>query len=471
MTSLSLPYLSRDQKRLTLAPLMDAAWAMLLDSAGDNLDYNRFDIFCAQPSATISFNGVKADIESHIDIANLDYAEPLACMRQLLTAYQSVPAYADKSDSDESDNPLPFTGGWLGYISYDFGRHLESLPVIATDDIGLPQLQMGLYQWALITDHKLAQTRLYNFGLAPDRWSQVCQKIEPVVSRPSSSNGTFELTTPWKSNTSEVEYRDKFNRIQQYIHNGDCYQVNFAQRFTAQYAGDVSVAYQKLADANKAPFSAYLKFADHQILSVSPERFIESHQGEVLTQPIKGTRPRSQNLERDKALANELIESEKDRAENLMIVDLLRNDLSRTAAKGSVEVTELFGHYRFESVHHLISTVKSRLADGFDNFDLLATTLPGGSITGAPKIRAMEIIEELEPVRRNLYCGIIGYIDFNGNMDTNICIRTLIAKNDRLYCWAGGGLVADSEVETEYQETFDKLAKILPVIAYTSTKP
>jgi para-aminobenzoate synthetase component I len=338
---------------------------------------------------------------------------------------------------------------------------------------------MGLYQWALITDHRLAQSRLYNFGLCESDWSSVIERIEthinqqtpkPVLSEfkiggQNNAIDAFKLLSPWQSNTSKADYYTAFTKIQDYIHAGDCYQVNLAQRFSAQFSGDIFSAYRQLAEANKAPFSAYLNFADHQILCLSPERFIESHERNVTTQPIKGTRPRSDDKVKDLALANELISSEKDRAENLMIVDLLRNDLSRTAANKSVKVKELFGHYRFESVHHLVSTIESELAPQFDNFDLLATTLPGGSITGAPKIRAMEIIESLEPVRRNLYCGIIGYIDFCGNMDTNICIRTLIAKQNRLHCWAGGGLVADSEVDTEYQETFDKVNKILPVLS------
>ena len=224
-----------------------------------------------------------------------------------------------------------------------------------------------------------------------------------------------------------------------------------------------------MAKENNSPFSAYLNFSDQQILSLSPERFIESHRGKVTTQPIKGTLPRDPDPKIDQQLANQLLNSDKDKAENLMIVDLLRNDLSKTAAKASVKVKELFGLYHFESVHHLISTVTSKLDASYDNFDLLATTLPGGSITGAPKLRAMQIIDELESAKRGIYCGIIGYIDFVGNMDTNICIRTLVSDNNKLYCWAGGGLVADSQLKLEYQETFDKLRKILPVLDRTVT--
>ena len=486
MNAIALAYLDRQEKRRILAPLLKESWAMLLDSGGSNLDYNRFDIFCIRPTISLVYDGKKSEITQYFKQASseklpeLNSQQPIECLRALLKHF---------NQSKPSNNlKLPFNGGWLGYISYDFARHLEKLPETASDDINLPQIQMGLYQWALITDHKLQQTHLYNFGLDNNLWLKLSQMLVShldanhldAMLKPATTSKTinasssdrecvqpdrFELKTSWQSNTSKADYFAAFKQVQKHIYAGDCYQVNLSQRFSCQYQGDVFNAYQRLANANKAPFSAFLNFADHQILCLSPERFIESHQRKVTTQPIKGTRPRSSDPAVDKKLAEELINSEKDRAENLMIVDLLRNDLSRTAANKSVQVTELFGHYRFESVHHLISTVVSELAPQYDNFDLLATTLPGGSITGAPKIRAMEIIESLEPVRRNLYCGIIGYIDFQGNMDTNICIRTLIAKNNQLYCWAGGGLVADSEVVTEYQETFDKVNKILPILS------
>lgn len=474
MQSYSLPYIDRSEKLKRLNSLFDDPWCMLLDSGGNDLNYNRFDIFASNPTVRLSFRKGKIQLEEKPSTLQPDTSKsqpktnnPLDLMRDYLSVYRQVSYWAE---SDNAEKSLPFYGGWLGYVSYDFGRYLEDLPESTEDDIALPELQFGLYQWALITDHQLKETNIYNFGLSESEWQNLCRRCSKhILNFPTAEDkNTFHLTSSFKSNTSRREYQSAFNRIQDYIHAGDCYQVNYAQRFQANYHGDIRQAYRELSYYNKAPFSAYLNFQDFQVLSLSPERFIESHNNKVVTQPIKGTRPRSDDPQEDKALGEALKNSLKDRAENLMIVDLLRNDLSRTAAKGSVKVSELFGHYRFESVHHLISTIESKLADGYDNFDLLATTLPGGSITGAPKVRAMEIIEELEKVRRNIYCGIIGYIDFNGNMDTNICIRTLIAKNNSLYCWAGGGLVADSEVDTEYQETFDKLAKILPILSKVS---
>ena len=476
MQSFPLPYLGPTQKHQALSELMREPWSILLDSGGKDLNYNRFDVFASQPTVKLSLSDGQIELVTNTQQENtkrfLGADNPLKLMREYLADYKRQSCWRE---SDYQQVKLPFYGGWLGYASYDFGRYLEKLPELTDDDIQLPELQFGLYQWALITDHQEKTSHLYNFGLEKTQWHSLCKKylenIESHISRLTNhpddfqSTNSFKLTTQFFSNTSRKEYQKAFNRIQDYIHAGDCYQVNYAQRFQAEFQGDIQLAYQKLSEHNQAPFSGFLNFGEFQILSLSPERFIESHQNKVITQPIKGTRPRSQDPIKDEQLGIELKNSAKDCAENLMIVDLLRNDLSRTASRASVKVSELFGHYRFESVHHLISTVESELAAGYDNFDLLATTLPGGSITGAPKIRAMEIIEELETVRRNVYCGIIGYLDFTGNMDTNICIRTLIAKNQTLYCWAGGGLVADSEVNTEYQETFDKLAKILPVLS------
>lgn len=470
MTSLSLPYIKREQKYTALNALLELPWLMLLDSAGDDIRYNRYDILSFRPSVKLSFHNAKTHIKADIPLPPIDQTNPIRCLRELLNYF--------KPQQICHKETLPFNGGWLGYISYDFGRFLETIPNNTVDDIALPEIQMGLYQWALITDHQKQTTTVYNFGLNNKDWTEICTPFNIIKSNLTQSHSTpnntlepnlptpkpFHLLSNWQSNTSLKDYQKAFERIQNYIHAGDCYQVNYAQRFSAQYSGSALSAYKKLAQTNKAPFSAFMNFDDHQVLSLSPERFIESHHNKVLTQPIKGTRPRSHDPIKDKQLAEALSNSPKDQAENLMIVDLLRNDLSKTADKGSVTVTELFGHYQFESVHHLISTISAKLAPQFDMFDILSTTLPGGSITGAPKIRAMQIIEELEPVKRNLYCGIIGYLDFNGNMDTNICIRTLIAKNNHLYCWGGGGIVADSEVDTEYQETFDKLAKILPIL-------
>ncbi|MEO7726326.1 MAG: aminodeoxychorismate synthase component I, partial [Burkholderiales bacterium] len=257
-------------------------------------------------------------------------------------------------------------------------------------------------------------------------------------------------------------------RVLDYIQAGDCYQINLAQRFAAPATGDPWLAYQALRVINPAPYAAYLNTPHGQVLSASPERFLKLERRRVETKPIKGTRPRAGHPRVDAELAAELKASAKDRAENVMIVDLLRNDLSKNCEPGSVRVPRLFDVESFATVHHLVSTVTGTLRQGHDALDLLRGCFPGGSITGAPKLRAMQIIEELEPHRRGVYCGAIGYIGCDGNMDLNIAIRTLVYAGGSVRFWAGGGIVADSRLEDEYQETFDKAAAILKMLQQTA---
>jgi para-aminobenzoate synthetase component 1 len=268
----------------------------------------------------------------------------------------------------------------------------------------------------------------------------------------------------------KAAYTAAFNRIQYYLREGDCYQVNLAQRFVANCEGDPWRAYQLLRQLNAAPFSGYLNLPEVQILSSSPERFLKLTKDFVETKPIKGTRPRKQDDCEDRQQIKLLENSRKDRAENLMIVDLLRNDIGKTCKNGSVKVPKLFAVETYATVHHLVSTVTGRLADNQHALDLLKSCFPGGSITGAPKIRAMEIIEELEPNRRGVYCGAIGYIGFNGNMDSNIAIRTLVHSKGTIRFWAGGGIVNDSTVDEEYQECFDKAAALLELLQRLTVK-
>jgi para-aminobenzoate synthetase component 1 len=271
------------------------------------------------------------------------------------------------------------------------------------------------------------------------------------------------LTKP-VANYTRAAYAEAFRRVQEHIRLGDCYQVNLAQRFRARAEGDAWHAYLRLREINPAPFAAYLDLPDGRIVCSSPERFLRVRGRHVETKPIKGTRPRSADPARDRALAEELRTSPKDRAENVMIVDLLRNDLGKCCEPGSVRASRLFAIESFASVHQLVSTVEGRLASGRDALDLVAACFPGGSITGAPKVAAMRVIEELEPQRRSIYCGCIGYVGFDGDMDLNIAIRTLVQRGDYAYTWAGGGVVADSNVEAEYQESFDKAAAMLAVL-------
>jgi para-aminobenzoate synthetase component 1 len=280
----------------------------------------------------------------------------------------------------------------------------------------------------------------------------------------------FQVLTKPQSNMTEESYSQAFDKIKYYLKEGDCYQINLTQRFVSPCVGKPWIAYQTLRKINAAPFSAYLNTPQVQILSSSPERFLKVHQRMVETKPIKGTRPRKANAAENQQQIDDLKNSDKDRAENVMIVDLLRNDISKSCEAGSVRVPKLFDIETYTTVHHLVSTVTGVLAKTQHALDLLRSCFPGGSITGAPKIRAMEIIEELEPNRRGVYCGSIGYIGFDGNMDTNIAIRTLVHSDGTIRFWAGGGIVNDSVMAAEYQESFDKAAALLQVLAQFSPR-
>ena len=358
---------------------------------------------------------------------------------------------------------LPFCGGAMGYFSYDLGRRIEVLPEQAERDIEIPDMAIGLYSWVVVVDHHKRQSWLVghvNESQSDQDWNDLCDLFHTEPSRVAQD---FLVHSPIKANMDKDAYAEKFSKIKQYIIDGDCYQVNLAQRFSVEVKGSPWDVYLQLRRNNPAPFAAYFNGPGACILSSSPERFLNINNDIVETKPIKGTIRRASYANEDKALAEQLLESKKDRAENLMIVDLMRNDISKNCETGSVAVPKLFALESYATVHHLVSTVTGRLAASKHALDLLRGCFPGGSITGAPKLRAMEIIEELEPNRRTIYCGSLGYIGFDGNMDTNIGIRTMVHKDEQMYCWAGGGIVADSKVDAEYQECFEKAAAMLRI--------
>ncbi|EKO3561937.1 aminodeoxychorismate synthase component 1 [Vibrio fluvialis] len=421
-------------------------WAMLLRSASDTHIDSRFDILVAHPIVTLTTFGDETEVREPSGVT-LSQDDPFELLATLQQHYLPALQYSDD---------LPFIGGVLGYFAYDLGRRVERLPSLAKHDLTAPDMAVGLYEWAIVVDHQLKTARV------------IGQNIENAESLLAYGNQKpltpFALSSPWQSNMTPNSYREKFTQVQEYLLSGDCYQINLAQRFQAHYQGSEWLAYLKLEQFNLAPFSAFIRTEQGAILSVSPERFLQVKDRIIETKPIKGTRPRSDDPVVDAANAAELAQAEKDQAENLMIVDLLRNDIGRVAKPGSVHVPKLFDIESFPAVHHLVSTIRAELDSQYDCADLLRACFPGGSITGAPKVRAMEIIEELEPHRRSAYCGSIGYISRHGRMDTSITIRTLVAQNQQLYAWAGGGVVADSQCEAEYQETLDKLSRILPVL-------
>ncbi|MGB1262976.1 MAG: aminodeoxychorismate synthase component I [Cognaticolwellia sp.] len=436
------------------ATLAEQPWAMWLDSCDSDHVDSRYDIMVWQPSITLTTVGELTTVK-HIN-NNSQYhsnEDPLLLLkREQQACFKHI---------EVEDNTLPFNGGALGYFAYDLGKRFEVIKAQNAKDIDIPEMAIGIYQQAVIFDRKRQETWL----LCLDKQrSELIAFFNQALSKPIEQS-PFKLSSSWQSNMSAAQYREKFNTVHNYLLSGDCYQINLAQRFSTDYIGNEYLAYCALRHENKAPFSAFLRFEHSAILSISPERFLQLSDNKVQSKPIKGTRPRSHDIVEDQANANELQHASKDRAENLMIVDLLRNDISRVCIPGTVEVPSLFDIESFPAVHHLVSTVEGKIQPQYDGSDLLRAAFPGGSITGAPKIRAMDIIEELEPNQRSVYCGAIGYLSACGNMDTSITIRTLVCHNQQIHCWAGGGLVADSNVDSEYQETYDKVNKILPVLA------
>lgn len=353
----------------------------------------------------------------------------------------------------------PFIAGALGSFGYDLNVHLNNIQDDDPDEFDLSDLCIGFYTNSIIYDSHLEQLFVY-YENDDIGYTDTFEKI--LNSRVSGDR--FRLTENWQANMDKSFYCGQLQRIHDYLIAGDCYQVNFAQRFSAAYQGDEFQAYLLLREVNNAPFSAFMRYRDSTVLSLSPERFLSLKNKQVETKPIKGTRKRDKNLELDAKLSEELLASDKDKAENLMIVDLLRNDLSKYCEPHSVKVPELFKLESYPAVHHMVSTVIATLKQNATPFDLLKGAFPGGSITGCPKLRSMQIIQELEPNKRSIYCGSIGYIGVRDDMDTNICIRTLLAERGQLHCWAGGGIVFDSVASDEYQESLDKVNKILPIL-------
>jgi para-aminobenzoate synthetase component 1 len=426
--------------------IRDLPRAALLDSSYPHATTGRYDILTAQPSITdlpsLKAGATEAECREFFDRLGQFHTEHYAGIQ---------PASQD----------IPFCGGILGYLGYDCGNSMHSIG--AQRQTLFPPVQLCAYDWCVIQDHLLRRAVLVaQPGVGPGQRRDLLARLrQPAV----SSQANFRLDGDFASNLSTEQYKAAFDRIQAYIQAGDCYQVNLAQRFSAPCSGDPWHAYRELRAAAAAPFAAYLALGgDSALMSLSPERFISLHGHHVETSPIKGTRPRYSDRRADEQAAAELRSSDKDRAENLMIVDLLRNDLGRSCVPGSIHVDRLFEVQSFPTVHHLVSTISGELQDDRGPSDLLRDSFPGGSITGAPKRRAMEIIAELEPDPRQVYCGSLLYISADGRMDSNIAIRTLLCDQGEVRCWGGGGIVADSQWQQEYQETYDKVGKFLNVL-------
>jgi len=440
---------------------------VFLDSATDAEHLGRHSFLTADPWSAVRS---KALLTQQLVDGRWVRVEPdaLAHARALLAPHAAEPL---------ADLP-PFQGGAAGYLGYDWGATLERVPRPRYDDYALPDVLLGLYDWVIAWDHPAGRAWVISTGI-PERGTartdRAARRLTFVKERLTDrriggwadSNSTANrLSAPSypvpgvpgvRSNFTREGYLDAVARVIEYIFAGDIFQANLSQRLEAPLAGTPLELYGRLRRRNPAPFAAFLDCGDVVIASSSPERFLRVHDGrQVETRPIKGTRPRGVGPEHDAALALALAESDKDRAENVMIVDLLRNDLSRVCRPGTVRVPELFAIEHYATVHHMVSTVVGELAPEHDGVDLLRAAFPGGSITGAPKVRAMQIIAELEPTARGAYCGAIGYVSVTGALDTSIVIRTYLVLGRDVYFQVGGGIVADSDPEQEYRETLDK---------------
>ena len=439
-------------------PLANEPWAMWLDSGQSEHVDACLDILVWRPEVTLCTDGNQTKI--HYLNNNTTQSSEVDPLTLLNTVQQQVLTKLAPSQYN-----LPFLGGALGYFAYDLGRRFEKLPKHSAQDIDLPEMAIGIYSQAVIFDHKKQKF----FLICPqDRRLEIEKFLQQKLIKQKSYNAAqqgFHLTSNWQSNMNKASYIEKFEQVQTYLLNGDCYQINLAQRFTADYHGDEFQAYCALRKENQAPFSAFIRLEGAAILSVSPERFLQLSQGKVQSKPIKGTMPRSDDKVQDKQNADRLKHSSKDRAENVMIVDLLRNDIAKVCTPSSVVVPNLFEIESFPAVHHLVSTVEGQLADEYDACDLLRGAFSGGSITGAPKIRAMEIIDQIEPVKRGVYGGAVGYLSWNGNMDTAIAIRTAVIKDGILNIQAGAGVVADSVPRLEWKETLNKGRALFRAVA------
>ncbi len=460
------------------ARFADMPHCILLESAPGFGRLGRHSFLSADPFLVVRSKGTAVE-EIGSDGVARSTGDPWEVLRQRLAEFAGM-AVAGLP---------PFQGGAAGYFAYDLCHHLERLPAPRHDDLALPDIDVGFYDWVLAWDHEADHAWLISTGhperpgvacerRAATRARSVVERLSGGAPRLSSPNGPVAAAPPpgppqfavpvapgVRSTFTPPAYEAAVARTIDYILAGDIFQANISQRLAATWRSHPFELYRRLRQVNPAPFAAYLGCGPATIVSASPERFLRLRGDEVETRPIKGTRPRGYLPEHDMLLDLWLRTSEKDRAENVMIVDLLRNDLSKVCREHSVRVPELCVAEHFRSVHHLVSTVVGRLRPGLDGIDLLRAAFPGGSVTGAPKVRAMEIIAELEPTRRSAYCGAIGYIGFDGAMDTNIVIRTFIVKpGGPAYFQVGGAVVADSDPKAEYLETLDKAQGLLAAL-------
>lgn len=448
---------------------------LFLDSALAYPGLGRYSFLSADPAEWLWSRGARAVWEGRSRV--VEPADPFAVLAERLASWRVEPV---------AGLP-PFQGGAAGLFGYGLSHHLERLPRPRFDEFETPDLAIGFYDWVLAFDHLAHRAWLLSTGFPEAeprrrrhraekrlaevrRWLQPPGAVQSPPRAPQSPSVRPSCHYPVHhrpgvfSNFDRASYLETVRRAIEYTHAGDCFQVNVAQRLLAPAPRDAVELYGRLRERNPSPFAGYFDLGDFVLASASPERFLRVVNGDVETRPIKGTRPRGATPQEDQTQIDELLASAKDRAENVMIVDLLRNDLGRVCRYGSVRVPSVCCVETYEYVHHLVSEVRGRLREGLGPVDLLRAAFPGGSVTGAPKIRAMEIIAELEPTARGPYCGSLGYIGFDGSMDTNILIRTFTIGRGWAQFPVGGGIVADSVPEREYEETWHKAEGLLQAL-------
>ncbi|SHJ97829.1 aminodeoxychorismate synthase component I [Paramaledivibacter caminithermalis] len=434
----------------------DFSYSFFLDSGMDHEKLGKYSFIGFDPFIVFKSKNQDINIIENGEVKNVK-GNPLLKLKELLLKYDM-----------EYKSEFPFVGGAVGYLSYDLCHQVEKLPRTAVDDVNIPDCFLGFYDGIIIIDHRRNKVFVASIGIKDEARKVISSMIKTIKAGEDKKININidhkENKKVFKSNFTKKDYVKAIEKVKSYIEAGDIYQANLTQRFECQLDISPYELYGKLRTINPAPFASFIDFGEGYIVSSSPERFIKINDRIIETRPIKGTRPRGNSPQEDRKNREDLMSSEKDKAELLMIVDLERNDLGRISETGTVKVTELFHLEEYPTVYHLVSTVIGKMKDECDVIDVIKATFPGGSITGAPKVRAMEIIDELEPTQRNIYTGSIGYIGFNGEVDLNIVIRTIVCKGDKAYFQVGGGIVWDSDPEMEYEETLHKAKALMKAL-------
>ncbi|NOX96572.1 MAG: aminodeoxychorismate synthase component I [Nitrospirae bacterium] len=453
-----------EEVSLSLSPLeafellQEERHGFLLDSSLNLYDLGQYSFLGCDPFLVFKSKGNKIEIVEEGKKKECLTGNPFDILSEVLARYRVEPLPGFP----------PFIGGAVGYFSYDLCHFLEELPSRSVDDLHIPDCYLAFYDALLIFDHGKEKTYISSCGFKETAGRDLKAKLAAGRRRAecrSDFTGSLKGAGSVSSNFVKEDYLKAVRKAKDYISAGDIYQVNLSQRFSKDLSFSPFELYKRLRQINPAPFASFLNFDGMAIVSASPERFLRLRGRKVETRPMKGTRPRGKDAGEDERLKAELLESEKDKAELVMIVDLERNDLGRVCEYGTVRVREPRNLEPYTTVFQTTATVEGVLKQGMDRVNLLKAAFPGGSITGAPKVRAMEIIDELEPTRRGVYTGGLGYLSFTGDLDLSIVIRTFLIKEGRAYFQVGGGIVADSDPEAEYKETLDKARALMEAVA------